>query len=60
MFTFLPTRMFAKFPPALRTDGGAVLPTPDGPLELRPLCRGAWEWVGADPTRRPLVRAPIV
>lgn len=30
---------------------------PDGCLELRQLARGAWEWLGADETRRPLVRA---
>lgn len=39
------------------TASGAVVSTPAGGLELRHLARGAWEWLGEDQTRRPLIRA---
>lgn len=38
------------------TERGAMILFPGGSLELRPLCRGAMEWLGSDEQLRPLVR----
>ena len=45
--------------PAVASNDGVVLLTPEGGIELRRICRGAWEWVGRDETRRPLVRPAL-
>lgn len=41
---------------AVPTERGAMILSPEGWIELRPLCRGAMEWLGSDEQRRPLVR----
>jgi len=48
-------RALARPLPVVPTERGVVVVTPAGCIELRQLARGAWEWLGDDETRRPLV-----